>query len=90
MIKKFAINTKRYSDVLNSVMAKAEKTTICENLTEEKNHLFEKMPEVQDALLELDELLSDYYGEVLKIMYAEVVERIIRIFYSSDSSSPHG
>jgi hypothetical protein len=34
-------------------------------------------------LLELDELLSDYYEEVLKVMYAEVVERIIKIFCSA-------
>ena len=86
MLERFAINAERLNETLNSVLNKAEKVPKCKGMMEEKNNLFERKPDAQDALLELDELLSDYYGEVLKIMFVEIAEQIIRIFYSSDSS----
>ena|GEM_PF-5702906 len=87
MFEKSVINTVTFNETLNSVMNKAENTYKCKKLLNEKNSLFERKPESQDALLELDELLSDYYGEVLKIMYTQVLEKIIRTFYDSALSA---
>jgi len=87
LFEKSVINTVTFNETLNSVMNKAENTYKCKKLLNEKNSLFERKPESQDALLELDELLSDYYGEVLKIMYTQVLEKIIRTFYDSALSA---
>ena len=82
MLEGFVQDAKKYNETLNSVMNKAEENSKCNELLKAKNRLFEGNRETEDVLLKLDEILSDYYKETLKIMYDEVFRQIIRSFYS--------
>ena len=84
MIKNFNLNIDAYNETFDRVMVKAGNLPRCEELHKKKNNLFKARPESVDALSALDKLLSDYYIEVLQLMYKEVVENIFKIFYSSE------
>jgi len=82
LIKNFNLNDDVYNETLYRVMVNAENLPRCEELHNKKNNLHEARPESVDALNLLDDLLSEYYKEVLQLMYREVVENIVKIFYT--------
>jgi len=83
LINNFTLNAVTYNETLNRVMVNSKNLSRCKELLNKKNDLFEATPESANSLLVLDELLSDYYGEVLQLMYIEVVENIFKFLYSA-------
>jgi hypothetical protein len=53
---------KKYEEILRWVMEQTTSNKRCAEILEIKNHMMETSPECQDALLRMDELLSEFYG----------------------------
>lgn len=75
-------NDEKYSKILEAVKVKSASSSKCKELLNIKNCLFEQNIDKQNELLRLDELLSDYYNEILLLLYFEVAKEVMAIFCS--------
>ena len=82
MIKNFTLNANTYIETFERVRTNANNLSKCKELHNKIKDLLEATPE-SEALHVLDELLNEYYEEILKLMYIEVVENIFKAFHSA-------